>query len=156
MTNLTRARSLGRVSGQMPTKDSTAKRVRMTSRVVSTLEELPAEQAASVARAIDRIGEEEGTAFKLPGSRAGEHYMVMIPDHEEAPVVVYRQDASGYLITGLVKRADYRTYTHPEPATPFLDTPVGQAALVAGGALVVAYLLSRARGSSTGSAGTAA
>ena len=133
-----------------------ANRVRMTNRVVSALEGLPSDQVASTARAIDRIGKEPGTPFRPRGS-GGEHYMVMVPDHDEAPVVVYRHDEDGYLITGLVKRADYKTYTHPEPSTGFLDTPVGQAALLAGGALLIAYLLSRGKGGSpAGSAGTAA
>jgi hypothetical protein len=117
---------------------------------------LPCLIIPSAARTIGRIGKEEGEPFKPPDGGAGERYMVMVPDDDEAPVVVYRQDESGYLVTGLMKRADYKTYLRPEPPAAFLDTPAGQAALLAGGALLVLYLLNRKQGGSAGSAGTAA
>ena len=141
----------------MTVEDGPSKQVRLTGRVVAALEDLPAEMGASVAQAIERIGKEHGESFKPPDGGAGEHYRVMVPDNDEAPVVVYRQDDSGYLVTGLTKRADYKTYVRAEPQAPFLDTPVGQAAMLAGGALLVIYLLSRSRGSgSAGSTGAAA
>ena len=157
MTNRTLTRSLGKVSAPMPAKSDSSKRVRLTSRVVSALEDLPSEVAASVARAIERIGKEEGEPFKPADGSTGERYMVMVPDDDKAPVVLYRQEDSGYLVTGLAKRADYKTYIRPEPSTGFLDTPAGQAVLIAGGALLIAYLLSRSRGGgSAGSPGTVA
>jgi hypothetical protein len=150
-------RNLGRVSASMPAQDGASKRARMTSRVVSALEELPDDQAASVAQAIDRITHEDGKPFKPRDAADGERYMVMVPSHRAAPVVLYREDDEGYLITGLLKRADYRTYTQPPSPTGFLDSPAGQAALIAAGALVIAYLLSRGKsGSPTESAGTTA
>jgi hypothetical protein len=145
MTNRMLTRSLGRVSAPMPAKSSSSQQVRVTSRVVSELEELPADQAASAARAIERIGKEEGLPFEPPDGSAGERYMVMVPDHDEAPVVVYRQDENGYLVTGLTKRADFNTYVRPEPSGGFLDSPVGQAALIAGGAALILWLRSRSK-----------
>src|SRR5713226_5734565 len=143
MTNRVLTRSLGKVSAPMPVESGTSKRVRLTSRVISALEDLPAEVTGSVVRAIERIGKEEGESFEPPDGGAGERYMVMVPDDDQAPVVVYRQDESGYLVTGLTKRADYKTYIRPEPPAAFLDTPAGQAALLAGRALLILYLLSR-------------
>lgn len=144
-------RSLESVSDPMPGKPSPPTQVRVTSRVVSALEDLPPEVAASVAAAIRRIGIEAGVPFTPPDGPSGERYLVMVPDHDEAPVVVYRQDDSGYLVTGLTKRADFKTYTQTEPAGSFLDSPVGQAALIGVGAALLAWLLSRAKtGGSTG------
>lgn len=138
----------------MPAKSGSSTHVRAPSRVVAALEELPPDVAASVARAIEQIGREDGEPFRPPDGQVGERYMAMVPDHDEAPVVVYREDNSGYLITGLTKRADYRTYKHSEPPQTFLDTPAGQAALIAGGALLIFWLISRAKGGSAGSTGT--
>jgi len=144
-------RSLETVSDPMPGKPSTPTQVRLTSRVVSALEELPDEVAASVAAAIGRIGIEPGSTFTPPDGPVGERYMVMVPDHDHAPVVVYREDDSGYLVTGLAKRADFKTYTRAEPAGSFFDSPVGNAALIAAGAALLAWLLSRPK--TGGSAG---
>jgi len=157
MTNPMQTRSLGSVSATTPEQSASSTQVRVTSRVVSELDDLPSEVAASVARAIERIGKAEGQPFSPPDARKDERYLAMVPDHDEAPVVVYREDKDGYLVTGLAKRADFRTYIHTEPSESFLDTPVGQAALVGGGALLIMWLLNRAKsGGSTGSAGTAA
>lgn len=159
MTNTIVMRNLGKVGGSMRAETGSSRRVRLTGRVVSALEELPAEVAASIAEAIESIGDKEGKEFKPPDGSTGERYMVMIPDHDEAPVVVYRSDGDGYLVTGLMKRADYKTYIRPVPSTSLfdaLDTPV-EAALLVGGALLIAYLLSRSKaGGSGGSMGTAA
>jgi hypothetical protein len=139
----------------MPVGSGTSKRVRLTHRVISALEDLPTRVAGSVAQAIQRIGKEEGEPFESSDGSAGDRHMVMVPDDDQAPVVVYRQDEDGYLVTGLTKRADYRTYTHVEPSAAFLDSPAGQAALLAGGALLILYLLNR-KGDSSAGAGTAA
>jgi hypothetical protein len=150
MTSPTPTRSLRSVSTSMPAPSGTAPTsVRMTNRVVTALEELPSDQAASVAQAIDRIGHTEGTPFR-PRGEADQSYMVMVPNHDAAPVVLYRHEDGGYLVTGLVKRVDYRTYTRSESPTAFLDSPAGQAALIAGGALVIAYLLSRGKNAGSG------
>jgi hypothetical protein len=87
---------------------------------------MPAKVAGSVARAIQRIGKEEGQPFESPDGGAGESYKVMVPDDDQAPVVVYRQDDDGYLVTGLTKRADYRTYTRADPYVSLFDTPAGR------------------------------
>jgi hypothetical protein len=156
MTNPMPTRSLGSVSAPMSEQSASSAPVRVTSRVVSELDDLTPDAAASVARAIERIGKEEGEPFSPPDAREDERYLVMVPDRDEAPIVVYRKDKNGYLVTGLAKRADFKTYT-AEPSESFLDTPIGQAALAAGGTLLITWLLNRARSrGSTGSAGTVA
>jgi ABC-type xylose transport system permease subunit len=50
----------------------------------------------------------------------------MVSDNSQAPVVVYRIDRDGHLVTGLAKRADYGTYVQTERTESFLVTLAGQ------------------------------
>ncbi len=107
--------------------------VRLAKPVVETLRTLPADQAAAVARAVRRIGITEGVP--LPGNE-GKHYMVMVPDDDHAPVVIYRQlppiEGGGYLVTALSDRATFNAYDGSEQSA-FLDTPAGRALLALAG-----------------------
>lgn len=126
----------------MPVAGGPPARVRLTGRVVDALKALPPRQAESVARAIGRIGKEDGEPFEPPDVGVGERYMAMIPDDDAAPVVLYRETDSGYLVTGLSKREAYNTYTRAdEPA--FFDTPTGKAILLAAAAVAFGILVGR-------------
>jgi len=84
--------------------------VRMTPAAIDALHELARPQAESVARAIAAIGQTEGKPVAAPEGN-GRQYLAMVPDDDEAPVVMYREaDDGGYLVTNLVDRATYKTY----------------------------------------------
>jgi hypothetical protein len=84
--------------------------VRMTPAAIDALHELARPQAESVARAIAAIGRTEGKPVAAPEGN-GRQYLAMVPDEDEAPVVMYREaDDGGYLVTNLVDRATYKTY----------------------------------------------
>lgn len=105
--------------------------VRMAKPAVEALQDLPREQATAVARAVRLIGTTEGVPLQLPGQDQ-EHYLVIVPDDDHAPVVVYRQrpkvEGGGYLVTGLLDRDAYNAYAHAgEPG--FFDTAAGKAVL---------------------------
>jgi hypothetical protein len=86
--------------------------VRMTPAAIDALHSLARPQAGSVARAIAAIGQAEGKPVASPpDSDNGRQYYAMVPDDDDAPVVMYRQaDDNGYLVTALVDRDTYKTY----------------------------------------------
>jgi hypothetical protein len=110
--------------------------VRLAQHVVAAMRsELPRQQAQSVARAIRRIGVDEGIqlASGAPSDlqpEDGSKYLVMVPDDDDAPVVVYRLldklEGGGYLVTGLADRRAYDAYTGSRKPS-FFETPTGRA-----------------------------
>lgn len=86
--------------------------VRMTPSAVEALRDLARPQAESVARAIATIGQTEGRLVVVPpDSDNGRRYFAMVPDSDDAPVVMYRPaNSKGYLVTALVDRDTYKTY----------------------------------------------
>jgi hypothetical protein len=96
--------------------------VRMTPAAIDALHGLARPQAESVARAIAAIGQTEGKPVAAPEGN-GRQYLAMVPDDDEAPVVMYRvADDGGYLVTALVDRATYRTYEIAERRPGFLQS----------------------------------
>jgi hypothetical protein len=119
--------------------------VRMAKPAVDALHDLPVRQERAVAQAIRLIGIKAGVSLEPPGDD-GMQYMVMIPDDDHAPVVIYRErpklEGGGYLVTGLLDRDTYSTYTRT--AQPgFLETPAGKAVLgaIAVGAAAIGFSL---------------
>lgn len=111
--------------------------VRMAKAAVDALHDLPDQQKEAVARAIRRIGTYEGTPLKLPGGD-GTPYLAMIPDGDRTPVVIYQQRRGGeYLVTGLLERNAYNTYTRAADPV-FFDTPAGKAVLGLAGLAAIA------------------
>jgi hypothetical protein len=110
--------------------------VRLASPVVAAMRgELPRHQAESVARAIRRIGVEDGEPLAPGGPNEvlpddGRKYMVMIPDDRDAPVVVFRLlekvEGGGYLVTGLADRKTYDAWARARQPS-FFETPSGRA-----------------------------
>jgi hypothetical protein len=104
--------------------------VRMANPVVEALHALPHDQAAAVARAVQRIGTSAGVPLKTSDEDDTE-YMIMATD-AEAPVVIYRAlpeaDGGGYLVTGLGDRGAYHTYISTEQSG-FLASPLGKGLL---------------------------
>jgi hypothetical protein len=117
----------------------------MAPAAVRALQALPSDQAASVAAAIEKIGKEEGTHLGVPDA-GDDPLQVMVPDDDQAPVVVYQQrpklEGGRYLVTALLERSVYNTYADTgEPG--FLETPLGKAILFGAAGLALAYLLGR-------------
>jgi hypothetical protein len=84
--------------------------VRMIPAAIDALHSLARPQAESVARAIADIGQTEGKPVAAPEGN-GRQYYAMLPDDDQAPVVMYRAaDHTGYLVTALADRAPYQTY----------------------------------------------
>ncbi len=96
----------------IPPTEGAQSKVRMTPSAVKALRELARPHAESVARAIAGIGRAEGRLVALPPDDVdGRQYFAMVPDDDDAPVVMYRPaNGNGYLVTALVDRAAYRTY----------------------------------------------
>jgi hypothetical protein len=122
--------------------------VRMTQAAIDALHELARPQAEAVARAIAAIGQTDGKPVAAPGNN-GKHYLAMVPDDDEAPVVMYREaDDGGYLVTALVDRATYQTYEIAEQPG-FLQSTTFKAAVAAVAAAAAGIILgSRAAGKS--------
>jgi hypothetical protein len=111
-------------------------------------------EAATVTRTILRIPKAKGKPIQLdvPNDPADREYLALLPTNPEAPVVIYRRDGDGWLVTALMDRDKYRAYRQAE-RTGLLDDPVvrfaAAAALVAAGIGILAG--SRAgQGSNTG------
>jgi hypothetical protein len=125
---------------------ASAPSVRMAKPAVESLHALPADQAASVARAIRRVGAEPGVPLEGSGGEGSQQSMAMISDDDNAPVVIYQRlpllEGGGYFVTGLLDRSTYNTYTRVEQPG-FFDTPAGKAILLAGAALAIGILVSR-------------
>jgi hypothetical protein len=102
--------------------------VRVAEPVITEMRAMPREQAAAAARAIQRIGSDAGVALRIPppGIPDG-HYLAIVPDDPEAPVVIYREltqaEGGGYLVTALADRDTYDAYEHAEQ-NGHLDSPL--------------------------------
>jgi hypothetical protein len=124
--------------------------VRMTPAAIDALHELARPLAEAVARAIAAIGQTEGKPVVAPeGNGNGRQYLAMVPDDDEAPVVMYRKDdEGGYLVTALVDRATYQTYEIAEQPG-FLQSTTFKAAVAAVAAAAAGIILgTRAAGKS--------
>ena len=121
--------------------------VLMTPAAIAAFGKLKPRQAESVARAIEAIGQVEGKPVEAPDD-SGRKYLAMVPDDQDAPVVMYRvADDSGYLVTTLVDRATYKTYEKAERLPSFLSsTTFRTAAGAVAAAAIGAVLGSRASG----------
>jgi hypothetical protein len=139
------------VTATVPAENGQAN-VRMTPTAIDALHELARPQAESVARAIAAIGQAEGKPVAAPKDTQqdngnGRQYLAMVPDDDQAPVVMYREaDDGGYLVTALVDRDTYKTYEIAEQPG-FLQSTTFKAAVGAVAAAVLGIILgSRAMG----------
>jgi hypothetical protein len=128
----------GSMAATLPTENGQSN-VRMTQAAINALHELARPQAESVARAIAAIGQIKGKPVAAPGNN-GRHYLAMVPDDDEAPVVIYRKADGGYLVTALVDRATYQTYEITEQPG-FLQSTTFKAAIGAIAAAAVGIIL---------------
>jgi hypothetical protein len=135
-----------RVTATVPT-DNGPSNVRMTPAAIDALHHLARPQAEAVARAIASIGQAEGKPVAAPAVN-GRSYLAMVPDDDDAPVVMYRQaEDNGYLVTALVDRATYKTYEIAEQPS-FLQSATFKTAVGAVAAAAIGIILgSRAVGS---------
>ena len=140
----------GGVTATVPTENGQSN-VRMTPAAIDALHELARPHAESVARAIAAIGQAPGNPVAAPEGN-GRQYLAMVPDDDEAPVVMYRAaDDGGYLVTALVDRDTYKTYEIAETGHGLLQSTTFRAAVGAVAAAVVGVILgSRAGRSSLG------
>lgn len=138
------------MTATVPTENGQSN-VRMTPAAIDALHGLARPQAESVARAIAAIGKAPGRPVKAPDGN-GRQYLAMVPDDDEAPVVMYREaDDKGYLVTALVDRATYKTYEIAETGHGFFQSNTFKAAVSAVAAAAVGVILgSRAGRSSFG------
>jgi hypothetical protein len=114
--------------------------VRLAKAAVDALRALPLDQQAAVARAIRSIGTAIGVPLKPTGDD-GKQYLVMVPDHDQAPVIIYRQlDEGGYLVTGLSDRDTFDTYERADQPSLF-DSPLWKALLSGAAGVVLALIL---------------
>jgi len=134
------------VTATVPT-DNGPSNVRMTPAAIDALHELARPQAEAVAHAIAAIGQTEGKPVAAPAGN-GRSYLAMVPDDDDAPVVMYRQaEDNGYLVTALVDRATYKTYEIAEQPS-FLQSATFKTAVGAVAAAAIGIILgSRAVGS---------
>jgi hypothetical protein len=149
MTNQgTRAYAEG-VTATVPSENGQSN-VRMTPAAIDALHELARPLAESVARAIAAIGQTEGNPVAAPEGN-GRQYLAMVPDDDEAPVVMYREAGDGgYLVTALVDRATYKTYEIAEHRPSFLQSNSFKTAAAAVVAAAIGVILgSHARGGSS-------
>jgi hypothetical protein len=77
------------------------------------------DQVAAVARCIDRLGGEPGIPLGIDSpSPPGSHYLAAIPDHDQAPVVIYRPASTGeqgdFVVTALIDRVTYSEHQSAE------------------------------------------
>lgn len=137
----------GCMTATMPTENGQSN-VRMTPAAIDALHGLERPQAESVARAIAAIGQTEGKPVAAPRESNGRQYFAMVPDDDNAPVVMYRAvDDGGYLVTALVDRETYKTYEIAEQRPGFLQSNSFKAAVGAIAAAAIGVILgSRAGG----------
>jgi hypothetical protein len=105
--------------------------VRLSQAAVNALGRLPDAQAKAVAKAIARISSGAGTPLRIqPPSMPSGSYRAVVPDNDEAPVVIYRElgraEGGGYLVTSLTSRSDYEGYQRAD-RSGFLDSDAGRA-----------------------------
>jgi hypothetical protein len=122
----------------------------MTPAAIDALHELARPQAESVARAIAAIGQTPGKPVTAPqegnGNGNGRQYYAMVPDNDQAPVVMFRESGDGgYLVTALVDRATYKTYEIAEQQPRFFQSNTFRATVGAVAAALGVILGSRGR-----------
>lgn len=141
MTYLGAATYPGSMTATVPT-DSGASNVRMTPAAVGALRKLARPQAESVARAIATIGQARGKPVEAPnGNGNGRQYLAIVPDDDEAPVVMYRNsEDKGFLVTALVDRDTYQTYEISEQPS-FLRSTTFKTAVSAVAAAAIGIIL---------------
>jgi hypothetical protein len=144
----TRAYAEG-VTATMAT-ESGQSNVRMTQPAIDALHDLARPQAEAVARAIAAIGTTEGKKVVAPpAADNGRQYYAMVPDQDDAPVVMYRPaDDSGYLVTALVDRETYKTYEIAEQPG-FLQSTTFKTAVGAVAAAALGIILGSRSGKSS-------
>jgi hypothetical protein len=128
--------------------------VRMTPAAIEALHALSRQQAEAVARAIATIGRAKGRPV-VTGDN-GRQYLAMVPDDDQAPVVMYRETDNGkYLVTTLIDRGTYKTYEIAE-RPGFLNSTAFRATVSAAAATALGIILgSRLRRSSLSHLGLA-
>ena len=138
----------GGVTEAVPT-DSGPSNVRMTPAAIDALHALARPRAESVARAIASIGQVPGNPVEAPnGNGNGRQYLAIVPDEDEAPVVMYRQaEDNGYLVTALVDRDTYQTYEITEQPS-FLRSNTFKTAVSAVAAAAIGIILGSRAGRS--------
>jgi hypothetical protein len=153
MTYLGAATYPGSMTATVPT-DSGPSNVRMTPAAIDALHKLARPQAESVARAIATIGQVPGKPVEAPngnGNGNGRQYLAIVPDEDEAPVVMYRAaEDNGYLVTALVDRDTYQTYEIAEQPS-FLRSTTFRAAAGAVAAAAIGIILGSRSGRSLSS-----
>jgi hypothetical protein len=129
--------------------DSGPSNVRMTPAAIGSLRELARPQAESVARAIAAIGQVPGKPVEAPnGNGSGRQYLAVVPDDDQAPVVMYRNsDEKGFLVTALVDRDTYQTYEITEQPS-FLRSNTFKTAVSAVAAAAIGIILGSRAGRS--------
>jgi hypothetical protein len=138
------------MTATVPT-DSGPSNVRMTPAAIDALHKLARPQAESVARAIATIGQVPGKPVEAPnGNGNGRQYLAIVPDEDEAPVVMYRAaEDNGYLVTALVDRDTYQTYEIAEQPS-FLSSRTFKTAVSAVAAAAIGIILGSRAGRSSG------
>ena len=153
MTYLGAPTYAGGVTATVPT-DSGPSNVRMTPAAIDALHKLARPQAESVARAIASIGQVPGKPVEAPngnGNGNGRQYLAIVPDEDEAPVVMYREsEDNGYLVTALVDRDTYQTYEITEQPS-FLRSTTFRTAVGAVAAAAIGIILGSRAGRSSSS-----
>ena len=151
MTYLGAAAYAGGVTATVPTEHGPSN-VRMTPAAIDALHTLARPQAESVARSIAAIGQVPGKPVEAPpGNGNGRQYLAIVPDEDEAPVVMYREaEDNGYLVTALVDRDTYQTYEIAEQPS-FLRSSTFRAAVGAVAAAAISIILGSRAGRSLSS-----
>lgn len=133
-------------TADIPTPE-TATDVLVARTVIDQMHELPPSQAATVARAIQAIGQVQGEPISInltdlpPDTK---HY-ALTPDDDQAPIIIYRSIPPGerhakWRVTTLMNRDDYNEYRQAE-RRGLLDDPVVKALIKAGIAVGVALAI---------------
>ena len=99
---------------------------------------LTPDQAAAVARTIQHLAEQRGVRLRISATGPkGENYLVVTPDNDHAPAVIYREMSPGedgsYLVAAVVDCDTFHEYQRAAQQG-LLDDPAVQAlaAAVAG------------------------
>jgi hypothetical protein len=106
--------------------------------VIDQMHRLPPPQAAAVARAIQSIGHARGEPIRIEAADIppDASYFTLVPDDDQAPVIIYRTIPPGsevrWRVTALVSREDYRKYREAE-RRGLLDDPTVKTIIRAAG-----------------------
>ncbi len=133
-----------------PQVDDSAGSIRVAQTVLRDLEELSeedADAASAVRQAIDSIGKVPGEPFRVNlGSESRWKYRAMVPTREAAPVVIYRRDGDGWLVTALISREAFQRQKQAETQVT-ISSGVGLGAVI-GSAIAVGDIIRRGSGGS--------